>query len=347
MRNPRKSFPGSTLWLAAAIALWPAAGPRALAQKPQEPPQQPLASAAEAERRARVLARFEGGQITVGEMEDAIAQKLPATRAAIATDAGRTRFLEDMIRYDVLALEAERRGFAKQDAVIGDAAKHAIDKMIGTAFPMDPAAVPAEDVQRDYQDQARKFNRPEQRRASHIVVATAADARSLLAELKGGDRQAFAKLARERSIDTTRTRGGDLGYFDRKGNPNSEHGTPVPEPLAAATFRLTREGEVSRKPVPLKNGFGIVMWTGTTPELRSSLAQVEERLREKRASDEQQRQVNALVERLRSEVAPEVHPELVDPIALDPVPPADIPSGFPPAPPDPRIPPVLIEPDEI
>jgi peptidyl-prolyl cis-trans isomerase C len=341
MRTPRESFPGSIVWLAAAICLLPAGRPRALAETLQ-------ASAADAERRARVLARFEGGQITVGDMEDSIAQKLPATRAQIATDAGRKRFLEDMIRYDVLALEAERRGFAKHDVVIESAAQRALDKMIGTAFPMDPGAVSVEDVQRDYQEQARKFNRPEQRRASHIVVATAADARSLIAALKGGDRQAFAKLARERSIDaTTRTRGGDLGYFDRKGNPSSERGNPIPEPLAAATFGLAREGEVSRKPVALKNGFGVVMWTGTTPELRRSLAQVEESLREKRASDEQRRQISALVERLRAEVAPELHPELADPIALDPMPQVDIPSGFPPAPPDPRIPPVLVEPDAI
>jgi peptidyl-prolyl cis-trans isomerase C len=334
MRNPRESFPGSMLGLAAAILL-PAGAAHA------------EASAAETERRAGVLARFEGGQITVGDMEDAIAQKLPATRAQIATDAGRRRFLEDMIRYDVLALEAERRGFAKRDAVSEHTSQRAIDKMIVTEFPMDPAAVSAEAVQRDYQDQVRKFNRPEERRASHIVVATAADARSLIAALKGGNRQAFAKLARERSIDATRTRGGDLGYFDRKGNPSSAHGKPVAEPLAAATFGLRREGEVGRKPVALKNGFGVVMWTGTTPELRRSLAEVEESLREKLASEQQRQQIDALVERLRAQVAPELHPELVDAIVLDPFPTADIPSGFPPAPPDPRIPPVLVPPDEI
>jgi peptidyl-prolyl cis-trans isomerase C len=326
------------------MALLSMAGSRVLGQKPQDPP----ASGAEAERRAGVLARYEGGQITVGDMEDAIAHKLPATRAEIATDAGRKRFLEDMIRYDVLALEAERRGFAKDDAVIEMAARHAMDKMIATSFPIDPAAVPAEAVRREYQDQAHKFNRPAQRRASHIVVATAADARSLVAALKAGDRQAFAKLARERSIDaTTRMRGGDLGYFDRKGNPSSEHGTPVPAPLAAATFKLGREGEISPKPVALTNGFAIVMWTGTMPEIHSSLAQEEEGLRQKLAAGEQQQQINALVDRIRAEVAPELHPELADPIALDPVPPADIPSGFPAAPPDPRIPPILIEPDGI
>jgi hypothetical protein len=326
------------------MALLSVAGSRVLGQKPQEPP----ASNAETERRAGVLARYEGGQITVGDMEDAIAHKLPASRAEIATEAGRKRFLEDMIRYDVLALEAERRGFAKHDAVIETAARRAIDKMIATAFPIEPAAVPAEAVQRDYQAQARKFNRPAQRRASHIVVASAADARSLIAALKGRDRQAFAKLARERSIDaTTRMRGGDLGYFDFRGNPSSEHGTPVPAPLAAATFKLAREGDISRKPVALTNGFGIVMWTGTMPAMHSSLAQEEEGLREKLAADEQQRQINALVDRIRAEVAPELHPELADPIALDPLQPADIPSGFPAAPPDPRIPPVLVEPDGI
>jgi peptidyl-prolyl cis-trans isomerase C len=347
MRNECTRFLGSVLWLAAAMPVLPAVFcQRARAEEPQAADHQ--IDAADVERRALVLARFDGGHITVGDMEDAIAKKLPAMRAQIATETGRQRFLEELIRYDVLALEAERRGFGKREAVTETTFQSAIDRMIRTAFPMDPAAVPAEEVQRVYQEQVRAFNRPEQRRASHILVATAADARSLIATLKGGDRQMFAKLARERSIDAaTKTRGGDLGYFDRKGNTTSEHGSLVPEPLAAATFALDHEATVTRKPVALKSGFSIVMWTGTTPELRRTLPQVEGELRERYASDEQRRKVTELVERLRTEIAAEVHPELADPIVLEPVPRADIPSGFPSAPPDPRAPPVLVKPDAI
>lgn len=54
----------------------------------------------------------------------------------------------------------------------------------------------------------------EQRRARHILTATAAEATALLAELEAG--ADFATLARTRSIDPgTRAAGGDLGFLPR------------------------------------------------------------------------------------------------------------------------------------
>lgn len=50
-------------------------------------------------------------------------------------------------------------------------------------------------------------------RASHILVEKFTEAQEVLERLKKGED--FAKVAMEKSLDGSRRRGGDLGYFGR------------------------------------------------------------------------------------------------------------------------------------
>ncbi len=54
---------------------------------------------------------------------------------------------------------------------------------------------------------------PEKIRCSHILVEKEGVAKEVLGKLDKGE--SFAKLAMEYSIDGSRKRGGDLGYFGR------------------------------------------------------------------------------------------------------------------------------------
>jgi hypothetical protein len=300
----------------------------------------------DAERRARVLATFRNGRITVGEMEDAIANKLPATRARYVDEAGRRSFLSDLIGYELLALEAGRLGYATHPSVVEETQHVMIDKTVGLELPLDPAAVPDDEVAADYAERVRQFDRPAQRRASQIVVPTQAEARALFAKLSR-HAERFASIARERSRDAlSRARGGDLGFFDREGKQGPD-GRVVPRAVVDAVFSLSREGEITRRPIRVEGGFSIAMFTGENPGLHATLAKLEGGIRDRRASERQQHDLDEWVAKLRAEVKPEVHPELVDAIALDPAPAGDIPSGFPAAPPDPWAPPILVEPDGI
>lgn len=107
------------------------------------------------------------------------------------------------------------------------------------------AEVSDEAVRRHYEETLDRYQEPERRRARHILFKTneqdGHEARSgkrqqaeqVLAQLnKGGD---FARLAGELSEDTSRDKGGDLGYFSR--------GQMV-APFEEATFAL-QKGEVS------------------------------------------------------------------------------------------------------
>jgi len=50
-------------------------------------------------------------------------------------------------------------------------------------------------------------------RCAHILVARFGEAQEILDRLKKGE--SFTELAQERSLDGSRKRGGDLGYFGR------------------------------------------------------------------------------------------------------------------------------------
>ena len=50
-------------------------------------------------------------------------------------------------------------------------------------------------------------------RCAHILVAKFSEAQEILDRLKKGE--SFTELAQERSLDGSRKRGGDLGYFGR------------------------------------------------------------------------------------------------------------------------------------
>jgi len=70
-------------------------------------------------------------------------------------------------------------------------------------------------------------------RCAHILVDKESKAKEVLEKLKNGE--SFSKLAQEYSIDSSRKRGGDLGYFGR--------GVMVKE-FENAAFSL-KPGEVS------------------------------------------------------------------------------------------------------
>jgi peptidyl-prolyl cis-trans isomerase C len=293
------------------------------------------------------LATFAGGRITVADMQAAASNKDPATRAQIARPNGRAAFLEQLIHFDLLVLEAERRGYGYHPAVLEAGKRAAISRMVERDLAIDPSAISKADVAQHYEANIEQYQRPLLRRASHIEVATEREARALIAELKGGARDRFAKVAGERSHDErTRRQGGELGYFDRKGRPGGT-GAPgaVPAELVDAAFALARPGAISPRPIKRASGFSVVMLTGEMPALEQKVDEVEDQIRAELAEQRLTEAQEALLVTLREQWKTEVHPERMDAIELEPGKPLDQPQGFPAAPRDPRAPAGVVEPD--
>jgi parvulin-like peptidyl-prolyl isomerase len=295
-----------------------------------------------------VLASFTGGAITQRDFATVAAQRLPAHTDLLTRPGALHELLESLIRYDLLVKEADARGYRDNLTVQLAAQAKANELLIQDRTSVDPNSISAAEIERAYAQQKREFSRPAMRRASHVVVATKAEAQALIAQLKGATREQFARVATDKSQDAaTKHQGGELGYFDKDGN--TERGTAaIASPqLAAAAFKLRAVGDVTQQPIQVAQGFSVMMLTGEMRAFETKRAEIDERLREQLAKAQGTAKLDALMTELRDKFKPVVHESLVDLVALPPAEPAQIPSGFPAAPPDPREPPKMLEPDGI
>jgi parvulin-like peptidyl-prolyl isomerase len=83
-------------------------------------------------------------------------------------------------------------------------------------------------------------------RCAHILVEKQSVALEIIAKLKKGD--SFAKLAEQYGMDSTRKRGGDLGFFGR--------GMMVKE-FENAAFAL-QPGQITEQPVRTQFGYHVI-----------------------------------------------------------------------------------------
>lgn len=97
-----------------------------------------------------------------------------------------------------------------------------------------------------YESTVKSFPTSEEVRARHILVKTEAEAVAIIKEISGG--ADFAKLAAEKSIGPSKTRGGDLDYFGRGQMVKS---------FEDAAFALEK-GAVTEKPVQSQFGWHVI-----------------------------------------------------------------------------------------
>ncbi|WP_164716593.1 peptidyl-prolyl cis-trans isomerase [Paenibacillus whitsoniae] len=134
-----------------------------------------------------------------------------------------------------------------------------------------------DDIKKYYDENLETLKTPEQVQASHITVATKAEADALLAKLKSGSD--FAALAKESSTDAnTKDKGGELGYFSA-GTQDAA--------LEKAAFAL-KTGELS-EPVQTASGYDIIKVTdhkaAATPTLDEKKDSIKQTLTEQKISD--------------------------------------------------------------
>ncbi|MFO0712525.1 MAG: peptidyl-prolyl cis-trans isomerase [Sandaracinus sp.] len=330
-------------WIATFLALagsLPAAAivasaPHAIAQESGMPPPDPTAPPVDAPapprspedeaRRAQAVARVGDVAITVGQLEDEIARQTPFMRARFRDRHELEELLDTLVRFEMLAREADRRGLGTDPEVREAVAQSAVQHMIRRDFDerITVESIPQADVQAYYDGHPDEFSRPEVRRASQIVLESEEQARALVEEARAADARRFRQLAQERSIDPeSRQRGGDLRYFDDHGvSPNSAD-PAVDEAIVRATFALTNVGDVGD---PIRIGgegenqrWAIVKLTGLRPAEHRSVEDAGQGIRLRLWRTRRQEALEGFVEELRGRIHTEVHYERMAGIRFDP-----------------------------
>lgn len=130
-------------------------------------------------------------------------------------------------------------------------------------------------------------------KARHILVATEAEARDVVARL-GKNPGAFERLATERSKDPgSSARGGDLGWFDAR--------RMVPE-FGAAVGKLGK-GKFTAEPVRTQFGYHVILLEDTRPMEAPALDEIRPMLSRQLQQQNLVKQLDALKATARIEIA--------------------------------------------
>jgi len=160
----------------------------------------------------KVIVKVSDSSITVRDFKSRIA-KLPPYYRKIA-EKNKDRYLEEMIMEKLFYEDAVRKGLDRDKEVIeivNQAKKKVVIAKLVEIEVEKKLKVSDEELKQYYEAHKGEFKTPELWRASHILVSGEKEARDILDALSKGAK--FEDLAKEKSMDATASRGGDIGFF--------------------------------------------------------------------------------------------------------------------------------------
>jgi peptidyl-prolyl cis-trans isomerase C len=263
-----------------------------------------------------VVARVGTATITARDLSAQLARQPPAVRAHYGSLARRKDFLDNQIRFELLAEEARKRGYDKDPDFTRSVKQQLVSTFLQKEMEarLKPGDIPDAEVEAYYKEHTAEFNQPEMVRVSQIVVKDKRKARDLLAKvkaLKPEDSAGFAKLVGESSEDAeSKSRGGDLGLFAREGSP-------YPKPVIDAAFALQKPGEVAG-PVASDRGLHILRLIQRRPGSSRTFGEAKNEIRQRLYQQQRAKRMEELMASIKQSTKVEIfEPELAK-VAVDP-----------------------------
>lgn len=287
---------------------------------PTDAPKDSELSAEDKARRKQVVARVGDVIVTVGEIEDSINAQSPFLRNRYRDPERLREYARNMIRFELLAREARRRGYDEHPAIVHARKKNIVQQLVRRSIDdeLRPESIPEEDVKAYYENHPDKYRRPDMVRASHILLESKAEARELLDDAREADEDTFARLAGKHSADTeTKMRGGDLRYFTKDGKPPGSEDPAVHEAIVKTALSLDEVGDVVSEPVKVGDRWSIVRLTGKRPAHEESFEDAKRGIRQRLWRKRRKEAIRDLVDKLRKRFDPTVHPKRIDAIDVD------------------------------
>jgi peptidyl-prolyl cis-trans isomerase C len=246
-----------------------------------------------------VVAKGNGIAITADEFKSRLDEQSPFIRARYTTLERKKEFLDSLVRFEVLAREAEKQGLANDPDVQNTLKKIMVQKLVQRNFQDQGSAaeMPEAELQKYYDEHKDEYVRAKRIRVAAVVwnapqgsperAKKLALAQKALAKLKAEEKKntlAFAQIVAEYSEDAaTKASAGDLQFKTQQ-----ELETAYSKELADAAFKL-KPGESSGV-VQAQQGLYLLKYTGEQPELNRTFDQVKAQIanklhREKKTKD--------------------------------------------------------------
>ncbi len=270
-----------------------------------------LSAAVTPEQAAKVLARVGAHTITLGDFVAAIEHMDQFDRLRYQSPERRRELLAEMINVQLLADEAEAKGYDKDPHVQQEIRATLREAMLAQVHEGAPTSADISDAEvRGYYDSHRaQFRDPERRRVSVIALTDPTLAAATLeAARKATTATQWGELVQTRSVEPGAKGNvpvdllGDLGLVSAGGEPQGEVNTKVPPEVRDALFRLEHVNDVYDKVVAASNHkLYIVRFTQKTEPHDRSFAEAERSIRVKLVQDKLAERETALIARLKAD----------------------------------------------
>ena len=289
-------------------------------------------AACKSEKSGPVVAKVGDETITADELKHRLDETSPFLRARYTTLDRKKEFLENLIRNELLAQEAQRQGLDKSPAVKEQMKRAMIQELIRRQLDekLTGQDISEDDLKKFYEAQLAEFVKPARARVFHIFLPAKdakerAAARKHGAELlkdidareKKGEVNAFQTVAMKESKDPlSAPLGGDLRFLSR-----DELAKSYNVELANAAFDLKNPGEKSG-PIDTPAGVEVVKLQVKTVEMNRSFADSKESIRGRMARERRSRDYDEWIKRLRDNTTVAIYDGELDKVQVAPAPPA-------------------------
>jgi len=276
----------------------------------------PAAPTQSAEELKAPLAKIDDLTITLGELQERINRQSPYIRARYTSLEQKKEFLDSLIRFEVLAKEAYKRGLDKDPEVVRTMKQVMIQKLMRDEFDAKITAetVADADMKTYYDANVAEYVKPEEVRVSAIIIKNRAQATRAAADARGEagkTNKGFRDLVNRYSQDEdSKLRGGDLRYFDASTKD-------VPAPVVKAAFALLNTGDVSPV-VDAGNGTWYVLkQTGRRKAMTKSFEDAKPAIRNKLFRDKRMTAQKDFVDGLKTHAKIEINDANLAKVRID------------------------------
>jgi len=234
----------------------------------------------------KVLAQIGDTTITLGDFAAILARMDQFERLRYQSPDRRKLLLDEIIKVELLAQEAKRRGLDKDPEVelrLRQALRDELKRERLKNVPK-PGEIPPAEVQVYYAAHRAEYADPERRRLAHIQLGTRAKAEEVLKAARSASAEKWGELVRDFSLDKKTSSNaepaelrGDLGIVSLPGEKDAA--ALVPDELKRAAFEIAELGGVYPKIIENQGKFHVVRLIGKTEARQRSLGEAERTIR--------------------------------------------------------------------
>jgi peptidyl-prolyl cis-trans isomerase C len=253
-----------------------------------------------------VVARIGDEVITADDFKKKLDETSPFLRARYNTAERKKEFLENLIKNELLAQEAMRRGLDKSPAVQEVIKRAAVQELLRQQLDekLTGADIADADLRKFYEQHLEDYVKPERVRINHLLIATGPGAQGkasrLLREISDreskGEVNAFQVVAMKESADPKSAPvGGDVRYLSKV-----ELSRELGDAVAEASFTLAKAGDKAG-PLETPRGFELIKLQNRTIALDKKFDDVKDMLRQRMARERRSQEYDAFMKRLRAD----------------------------------------------